>query len=176
MSDKITQYLYRHYDKDNILLYIGISLHHIVRLSQHKGHSHWYSEITTTKIEKFDSREDVVKAERAAITNENPLYNVHRPSIKEQKQKISQSNESREVLLKRVVQFNPLYSISEVATVLDTGVKKIKELCEQNKIGYIATNERWSNRFKKMVVTRKITGWQLIDFIENLEKKSIGWD
>lgn len=66
--------LYRHFDGDGNLLYVGISLSAIARLGQHKT-SHWFNQIATVTIEKFDSRDDALDAEFLAIKTENPLHN-----------------------------------------------------------------------------------------------------
>jgi len=68
--------LYRHYDKDDRLLYIGISLSAYARLSQHKEHSEWAKTAVKMTTEYFDNKSDALNAERAAIVNEKPLFNV----------------------------------------------------------------------------------------------------
>ncbi len=68
--------LYRHYDTDGNLLYVGVSHSTIVRLMGHKCTSAWFDQITTIKIERFDCREDALRAERKAIETESPLHNV----------------------------------------------------------------------------------------------------
>ena len=70
-----SQNLYRHFDKDGELLYIGISISALLRLSQHKNESHWFDHIVRVDIERFDSRISVLGAEKEAIKNEKPKYN-----------------------------------------------------------------------------------------------------
>jgi hypothetical protein len=67
-------HLYRHYDKDEKLLYVGISAHAFVRLCGHKK-SKWYKKIATVKIETFPSRTLALRAEKSIIQNEKPRYN-----------------------------------------------------------------------------------------------------
>jgi len=67
--------LYRHFDADDTLLYVGVSLSCVARLAQHRKKSGWYGEIATITIEKFSTRERAIKAERAAIREENPKHN-----------------------------------------------------------------------------------------------------
>ncbi|MDM5264777.1 GIY-YIG nuclease family protein [Sulfurovum sp. XTW-4] len=77
MSEYVKQYdLYRHFDKDDNLLYVGISISALQRLSQHKDVSGWYHEISKITIEKFSSLDDARKAEKHAIWNELPKYNM----------------------------------------------------------------------------------------------------
>jgi len=68
--------LYRHWDKDDNLLYIGISYNGVSRLKQHSRSARWFEHIARVTIENFDSREDVEKAEKEAIIREKPIYNI----------------------------------------------------------------------------------------------------
>ena len=68
--------LYRHYDKEGILLYVGISLNIIIRTAKHENKSHWWRQICNIKIQHFSTRKEAEEAEREAISKENPLYNV----------------------------------------------------------------------------------------------------
>jgi hypothetical protein len=68
--------LYRHFDKDGRLLYVGVSLSAIVRLASHKQASEWFDQVTTVIIETLPTREAALIAEKLAIQNEKPLYNI----------------------------------------------------------------------------------------------------
>ena len=68
--------LYRHYNKDGDLLYVGISSKHLQRLAQHSNHAHWYDEITRIEIEHFEFKCDAVRAETKAIRTESPAHNI----------------------------------------------------------------------------------------------------
>lgn len=70
-----THDLYRHFDKDNRLLYVGESISTMGRLAQHRSGSGWYDEITNVTIEKFPTKSAAKEAESIAIRSENPLYN-----------------------------------------------------------------------------------------------------
>lgn len=67
--------LYRHYDSQGVLLYIGVSLKQLQRLQQHSNSSFWFNQIETIKVEYFETRELALAAERAAIIAEKPLHN-----------------------------------------------------------------------------------------------------
>jgi hypothetical protein len=68
--------LYRHFDINGSLLYIGISTSTMVRLaSGHKGYSAWYYDIVAVTIEHFKTREKATMAEKAAIIAEEPIHN-----------------------------------------------------------------------------------------------------
>lgn len=68
-------YLYRHFDENQILLYVGVSLNPIVRLTQHRNKSKWFHAIRKIEIEVFKSRKEALKAETKAIEKEKPIYN-----------------------------------------------------------------------------------------------------
>lgn len=59
--------LYRHYDADKNLLYVGISLNTAQRLYQHMRDSKWASGISSIEVERFPSRQEALIAEEAAI-------------------------------------------------------------------------------------------------------------
>lgn len=67
--------LYRHFDADGVLLYVGISIDHISRLLQHRYGSDWFYDIASVTIEHFDTPEEAVEAENLAIVGEKPVYN-----------------------------------------------------------------------------------------------------
>lgn len=67
--------LYRHFSSDGALLYVGIALNHVNRLSQHRNDSAWFPLIARIEIEHFESRTDAEQAERAAIKSERPIFN-----------------------------------------------------------------------------------------------------
>lgn len=68
--------LYRHFDAAHSLLYIGISLSAVQRLKQHMGDKEWAGDIAAVTVEHFDTREDALDAERKAIQNEKPRWNI----------------------------------------------------------------------------------------------------
>lgn len=67
--------LYRHFDSEGRLLYVGIARDPITRLQQHNGSSHWADEIAMITIEAFTDKAAAREAEARAIHNEQPLYN-----------------------------------------------------------------------------------------------------
>jgi hypothetical protein len=72
--------LYRHFDTEGRLLYVGISLSTVSRLSQHKDTSEWFAAISRVTVERFPTRKDALLAEAAAIATEAPSYNKHIPA------------------------------------------------------------------------------------------------
>lgn len=69
--------LYRHYDADNVLLYVGISSNPFARNRAHKG-AEWADRAVRFTGEWFDSRAEALAAERRAVREENPEFNRHR--------------------------------------------------------------------------------------------------
>ena len=73
------QQLYRLFDANGELLYIGISYSAIARFAQHKVDKPWIGDVCRIEIETHDvSRSEIAHMERAAIAAENPRYNVVR--------------------------------------------------------------------------------------------------
>lgn len=68
--------LYRHFDANDRLLYVGISLSAVQRLAQHRNGAHWFKKIVSVTIEWFPSREAAIGAEAAAIQLEKPMHNI----------------------------------------------------------------------------------------------------
>lgn len=73
--------LYRLFDENQELLYVGISMHVMARIHDHAKHKDWFSKVSTIKIERFNSRKEVEEAEKAAIKNEKPKHNVMHSDI-----------------------------------------------------------------------------------------------
>jgi excinuclease UvrABC nuclease subunit len=71
--------LYRHFNADGELLYVGESRCAPCRQYEHK-HVDWINEIANITIEHFPAREEALMAEREAIRTENPKYNMVRYS------------------------------------------------------------------------------------------------
>lgn len=68
--------LYRYFDKDSVLLYVGISFHAVVRAYQHKNNAHWWDRVATMSRSVHPSRKAAERAECEAISTENPIYNL----------------------------------------------------------------------------------------------------
>lgn len=68
--------LYRHFDGNQVLLYVGISLSAVARLGQHMGSAHWALKIARVEVEWFPTRELALAAEKHAIQTEMPLHNI----------------------------------------------------------------------------------------------------
>lgn len=76
IDDGVPTTLYRHYDEQGRLLYIGISLHAINRLNNHMRGSDWRDQIAKVEMVSYPSRMLALQAERQAIKDERPRHNV----------------------------------------------------------------------------------------------------
>jgi hypothetical protein len=70
-----TCYLYRHFDPNGELLYVGVSLHALNRQNQHFKEAEWQKSIYQIVIEPFETREQGLAAEELAIRTEFPKFN-----------------------------------------------------------------------------------------------------
>jgi|GEM_PF-3372929 len=68
--------LYRHFDGQGNLLYVGISKSAFTRLSGHQLCAHWYRSVRRIDIEVFPNRKAALEAEEKAIKEECPRYNT----------------------------------------------------------------------------------------------------
>lgn len=69
------QVLYRYFDADDRLLYIGISSNYQARAVAHSKNSVWESQAVRVELERFPDRESVLAAEKRAIQTERPIHN-----------------------------------------------------------------------------------------------------
>lgn len=74
MDDKTT--LYRLYDHQDRLLYIGIARSWPSRMTQHAADKTWWKDVHRVAVEEHSSRPAALEAERSAIGSEAPLHNV----------------------------------------------------------------------------------------------------
>ena len=77
--------LYRYYDKDVNLLYVGMSSNALRRVKEHQKDKEWYWDIVKITIENFDMHHELVEAEKEAIAKEQPRYNITPYEVKEGK-------------------------------------------------------------------------------------------
>jgi len=77
--------LYRYFDSEGQLLYVGITGDNTKRQSQHRRNSFWFGEIASATFEHFVTREQAAQAEINAIKLEKPKHNVQHLNSKELK-------------------------------------------------------------------------------------------
>lgn len=71
-----THYVYRLWDENGELLYVGISKTLVNRLTQHDESQPWASEVATVTAKRYPNRDKARAAEIEAIQTENPRYNI----------------------------------------------------------------------------------------------------
>lgn len=69
-------YVYRYYDADDVLLYIGFTSDPHTRWRQHQRNSAWAKDAATVRVERYAYEDLARSAERAAIWSESPLHNI----------------------------------------------------------------------------------------------------
>ncbi len=67
--------LYRLYDADDGLLYVGITNQWVRRESEHSRDKAWWSEVHRISHEVYPDRPTAMAAEKAAIRSERPVFN-----------------------------------------------------------------------------------------------------
>lgn len=179
--------LYRHFDSNNNLLYVGISLSSLNRLGQHRDHSHWFNEISKVTIQRFATRKEALAAERQAVVSENPKCNINlKRTEKEIKKEVEKqrragvaiprespnemADHSRRNLVGRIVKFDICYSLKEVQDLVGITKVALEKHIENGDLSYFevegANTGRWPVKIHK-----KVTGWQFINFLEFLQSK-----
>ena len=68
--------LYRHFDENGVLLYVGISRKLLARIYNHEIRSPWFHLVHNIRTTHFPSAELAESAEAVAIATEFPLHNV----------------------------------------------------------------------------------------------------
>jgi len=74
------QKIYRMFDAEQVLLYVGVSGCAIARMTEHAKEKDWFDEVRRIEIESIEcSRQEVEALEAAIIYAENPKHNRSRP-------------------------------------------------------------------------------------------------
>lgn len=69
--------LYRLYDQDDELLYVGISNNPERRFLNHRTTKPWWASVESTQIDWYETRLQAARAETKAIATEKPRFNIH---------------------------------------------------------------------------------------------------
>lgn len=67
--------LYRYFDKDGRLLYVGVTTGHLERMLQHSLASLWWTDAVSCTLVHFTDEAEMREAERVAIETERPIHN-----------------------------------------------------------------------------------------------------
>lgn len=186
--------LYRHFDPDGRLLYVGMSLSPIARLRQHIDASSWAERIATVKVQWFATREEAHEAERDAIRAEDPAHNLLRYALKletpeaceadvepvaddEVVQAERDAERARYELLRATVTYKPIYTVEEASEATRISAADLTHWMVNGECGYVVLRKfirNYPTEGGTPHVYRKLgmTGWQLIDLIEILHRQA----
>ena len=160
--------LYRHFNANGKLLYVGISLSALQRLSQHADHSDWYNKISRVEMEHFPDRPSAMAAEKKAVISEGPLHNIHYKKTPNKTRYQEYAEQSRDDMTARVV-FKPVYTLDEVQYVLGAIRRTaLLRLMDAGELGYYLVPSTRRGRKPK----RYVSGWHVIDYLENASSRS----
>ena len=126
-----TQTLYRFFDSEGRLLYVGISKFFEARMKQHYRNSSWFFDSMSVTLEHFETREQVEQAEAIAIKSENPIHNkAGKPGYESPLDHFAKVK-------------NWTYSNTQVDTQHADLVQLIKELLASSGADYKRQQSRW---------------------------------
>lgn len=164
--------LYRHFDADGALLYVGISFRPLIRTKQHSAVSGWTDQIANITIEYFPNRREAMVAEVMAVQTEGPRYNIHlrKPKKEPRLAKVTEdrAEEARTTLTRRVQHYAMLYKPTDAAAALGLSTAILNREIEAGNLAVVLIPSPKAGR-----LNRYITGWQLIDWLESRELQSI---
>ena len=159
--------LYRHFDADGVLLYVGISFNALKRTSEHMKCSPWAGDIKRIEIDEFATRKSAMIAETDAIQAEKPLYNKQKTKPLKKKMVIAYIEESKRKLTHNVTTLKPFYDLSDLS---DFGLthSRAEKLISDGLLGSIKLEAHRRKIGYRVVVS----GWQLLEYIEDLHNAS----
>lgn len=128
-----SQGLYRAFDKSGALLYVGISKNIPIRLQTHGARSFWFNEVATITIERFEDDGLLRAAELAAISTENPKYNLKRAELRKRTTQLrGLAAAERRVEISRLRRKGATYQ--EIATLFGLSRERVRQLLAQQKM------------------------------------------
>ena len=74
--------VYRLYDANDVLLYIGSTEKPHQRFLHHRAQTTWWDKVVRQDLEWYDDREAAEVAERKAIASEDPVHNVQHSKVR----------------------------------------------------------------------------------------------
>ena len=105
--------VYRMFDKDQTLLYVGITNNWKNRLHQHRQDKWWLGDVHEVTFERFTTRDDALRAEKDAIECEGPAYNVMLAKVSPNNRR--EDRQSLRMVLQNVNSYNSFYQLREIA-------------------------------------------------------------
>lgn len=166
--------LYRHFNSEGVLLYVGISLNAVNRTKQHGKVSKWYEEISTITIQHYPNRKEAIEAEGIAVKSEGPLYNIQlRPKPeKHRKYRASKATDigvdNMRDEIDQVITLKPLYKLKDAASALGLSFGIIRREIDAGNLVEIKLQAPKCDRMDSY-----ITGWQLLNWLEFKERDAM---
>lgn len=177
--------LYRYFDAQGALLYIGVTSRINRRMREHWESSEWFAKIARCEFQQFPDRKSVLEAEREAIISEKPLHNYahNRPkreklarldvdapepgiSAKFKTKPSRDGKESRHAINLRLVQIKPMHPANLLHEALGVPQYAVRQAIEAGQLGYVDLPNSTGTK-----MNRYVSGWQALDWLESLGAK-----
>lgn len=175
--------LYRYFDAEGTLLYIGVTSRINRRMREHYESSAWFAKVTRCEFEQFPDRKSVLDAERNAILSENPLHNNHHKPRSRCRSTFDENPEpgvdaafdakgtwrekgSHHAVTVRLAEIAPMHDWNRLHEALGLPQYVVKRALENGEIGYIDIPNKVGTKF-----CRYISGWQALDWLESIGAK-----
>lgn len=162
--------LYRFFDADDVLLYVGLTTNPPERLKKHRGEKPWWPEIAQMHVEYHPTVAALKEAERNVIATEKPRYNVqHNRGNGPQKHDGNHSEPMRDGLVGRFFHsWRPIRpDESEYATIRgDLVLEWQGTVLERADGGYIVEFFSWWDGYpngQKYVPANEVRNWTFYD-------------
>lgn len=69
-------YVYKHFDADGEVIYVGQSCNPMVRTARHQGSAEWFPQVRNIEIMSFASKGEACRVEAELIKDLKPRFNV----------------------------------------------------------------------------------------------------
>jgi predicted GIY-YIG superfamily endonuclease len=144
--------LYKFYDKDDDLLYVGQTNNILRRLSEHQYRKFFAEFSYLTHDNGYETKEDVLKAERKSILEESPKYNIKLNSTrrKEAKKSIRRKKAKKNNYVYRDKGTNTAFKFkgTDIAELLKLSMSEYRLfqycLADDDIIDYIKNNKNYA--------------------------------
>ena len=151
--------LYRHFDAEGCLLYVGISLSALVRTRQHRDNSSWFPNVVKITIETYATRDEALEAETLAIERERPVFNVRKTLDEiEATRRAADVELAKMVIAAKITSLQAAYSPAEAARELGIYEFHVNKLIKAGKL-----------RACRIGTRTVITGWAMLEFLEYVD-------
>jgi excinuclease UvrABC nuclease subunit len=105
--------VYRLYDANGALLYVGRTKDIVSRIRAHRQATPWWAEVDAMKTDVFPTPEEAASAEREQVRSLSPLYNKHfNPGNRNTQRKVKVEDDASRL---RILRAEKGWSIRETA-------------------------------------------------------------